>query len=105
MARSSTYIRLRPGDVFPVREYPTDDFGTAHVYVDLVDTDVADVLLEAADPAALDSLITALVEARDWLTAERAGQAPLPTEPDPAPTGPASPNPHLTPGPLPVGVP
>ena len=102
MARASTILDLRPGDVFSVRQYPERDRPgytfPAHVSVDLVDVDSGAVWVQVSDPAALDGLITSLVEARDWLAAEVAGQPSLPVEPEPVgDTG-------LTLHPLPVGV-
>ena len=101
MARSSTIVYLRPGDGFPVREYPADQrhqASRARVSVDLVDADQGAVWVDVTDPTALDGLITALAEARDWLAAEATGQARLPVDPEPiGDTG-------LTLHPLPVGV-
>lgn len=98
MARASTSVYLRPGDRFGVREHPVDRYRTApDVSVDLVDTeDGSAVWFLVEDPAALDGLISALTQARDWLAAEIAGQPALPAEPV-GDTG-------LTLGPLPVGV-
>lgn len=100
MARASTIIYLRSGDDFPVREYPAAAgyASSARVGVDLVDSDQGAVWVQVSDPAAFDGLITALTQARDWLTAEVTGQAPLPAVPEPVgDTG-------LSLHPLPVGV-
>lgn len=99
MARAATIIYLRPGDTFPVREQPVERYRSApSVSVDLVDVDQGAVWFQISEPAALDGLVAALVEARDWLAAEIAGQPSLPVEPEPVgDTG-------LTLHPLPVGV-
>lgn len=63
-----------------------------------MDADQGAVWLRVSEPVALDGLITALVQARDWLAAEMVGQARLPIEP--APVGDTG----LTLSALPVGV-
>ena len=72
MASASVIVNLRPGDGFPVREYPADDRfkSKPQVTVDLVDSDQGAVWVRVSDPAALDGLIAALAQARDWLAAE-----------------------------------
>jgi hypothetical protein len=100
MASAAVIVNLRPGDDFPVREYPADDrfMSSPHVAVDLVDSDQSTVWVRVSDPAAFDGLITAMAQARDWLAAEISSQVPLPVAPEPVG------NTGLTLGPLPVGV-
>lgn len=100
MGRASVIVDLRAGDEFAVREHPKDDRYTfpPYVTVDLVDSDQRAVWVKVSDPAALDGLIAALAQARDWLAAEVTGQAPLPVAPEPVGDN------GLALHPLPVGV-
>ena len=77
-----------------VGTHGTSEDGQARVTITLP----ADVSLSFSDLPALDGLIVAAMTARHWLAEELAGQSTLPLDAS------GRPNPHLTPGPLPVGV-
>ena len=99
MARAAVIVTLGPGDEFPVRKYPAGDRDGSkpHVSIDLVDVDNGSVWVTVFDPVVLGSLLGAVAQARDWLSAEAAGQSVLPVEAEPVgDTG-------LTLHPLPVG--
>lgn len=95
MAHLSMLVDLATGDQFEVLSHPADRHGAGFVVLSLAELRVS---VRAENLPALDALVTATVEARDWLTAEVAGQSSLPVEAEPiGDTG-------LMLHPLPVGV-
>ena len=95
MARLIASVDLAADDRIAVLPQPADHHGPGFVVLSLGELRVS---VRAENLPALDALVTAAVEARDWLTAEVTGQSPLPTDPEPVgDTG-------LTLHPLPVGV-
>jgi hypothetical protein len=92
MTRHLITTCLEPGDTFPVNVHPAREGQEATAFLHF-----GNLTALVSDPAVLDTLAAAVIEARDRLAAEITGQAPLPVDPPKA-------NPYLTPGPLPVGV-
>jgi hypothetical protein len=91
MTRHLITTCLEQGDTFPVNVHPAREGHEATAFLHF-----GNLTALASDPAVLDTL-AAVIDARDRLTAEISGQAPLPVDPRKV-------NPYLTPGPLPVGV-
>ena len=93
-ASVNVHAHLGEGERFEVARFPADQSGEGFVILRVP----PQVNLFFSDPAVLEALIAAAVEARSELLAELTGQAPLPVEPESVgDTG-------LTLGRLPVGV-